>query len=80
MTSTTMSISEAKSKLSEAIAEVAKGTTITIVKGRQELPVAKLTAIRPEETKKINFGGLKKYGEFSFADDWEMTEEEFLGL
>jgi antitoxin (DNA-binding transcriptional repressor) of toxin-antitoxin stability system len=80
MISKTLKVSEAKSRFSEALAAVADGETVSIVKGQQQRPIAKIVTYNSDKPKKIEFGGLKKYGNFSFSDSWEMTEEEFLGL
>jgi antitoxin (DNA-binding transcriptional repressor) of toxin-antitoxin stability system len=77
------SVGALKRDFSEVIEKVKGGETIRILYGRKKEPVAKIVpnnhiVVTPAPERKI--GVLEGKLKVSFADDWEMTEEEFINL
>ena len=52
---TTVTMFEAKTKLSELVKKVQAGETVIITSGRNKTPVAELKAIEPIENKRLGF-------------------------
>jgi len=73
-------VAEVKEALSAYLVDVSQGKTVTIVKGKNRVPIARIVPIEPPKKRKLNFGGMSSRGPVVFADDWEMTEEEFINL
>ena len=74
-------VGEFKAQLSQLVEEVQNGATIKLVKGKKRVPVALLVPIdRSKSNKKRKFGILKGKASVTFADDFKMTEEEFINL
>jgi antitoxin (DNA-binding transcriptional repressor) of toxin-antitoxin stability system len=75
------SVGALKRDFSEVIKKVESGETIGILYGREKRPVAKIVPNMKEVRKPARkLGILKGRMKVTFADDWEMTDEEFLGL
>jgi antitoxin (DNA-binding transcriptional repressor) of toxin-antitoxin stability system len=74
---TTLTIGEFKARLSEALALVEKGESITVTYGRNKQPVAVFGP--PPRAPKRKLGHLAGKFRVTIAPDWKMTEEEFLG-
>jgi antitoxin (DNA-binding transcriptional repressor) of toxin-antitoxin stability system len=77
------SVGALKRDFSEVIKKVESGETIGILYGKEKIPIAKIVpnvkeVRKPAPARKL--GVLKGRMKVTFADDWEMTEEEFLGL
>jgi antitoxin (DNA-binding transcriptional repressor) of toxin-antitoxin stability system len=74
---TTLTIGEFKARLSDALALVEKGETITVTYGRNKTPVAVFGP--PPRAPKRKLGLLVGKATMRMAPDWKITEEEFLG-
>jgi len=74
-----MQIGEAKAKFSEVLTEARNGSTVIIVKGRERKPIVEIKAYKKRQPQTLELGGLAHLGKPVFSDDWEMTEEDFLG-
>jgi antitoxin (DNA-binding transcriptional repressor) of toxin-antitoxin stability system len=75
--STTLTIGEFKARLSDALALVEKGETITVTYGRGKRPVAVFGP--PTRAPKRKLGHLAGKFSVTIRPDFKMTEEEFLG-
>ena len=75
--STTLTIGEFKARLSDALALVEKGETITVTYGRNKTPVAVFGPLPAAPKRKL--GLLAGKATVRIAPDWKITEEEFLG-
>jgi prevent-host-death family protein len=77
-----LSLEEFKPRFSELLDEVQQGETIEIVHGKQSKPVARLVPIEEPKGKKTNrkLGILEGKADYVIADDFKMTEEEFINL
>jgi len=71
-------MSDVKKEWSRYLREVANGSRITVVKGKQQEPIAEIVPIKKTGKRDLTKGALKVKADF--ADDWEMTEEELLSL
>ena len=74
---TTLTIGEFKARLSDALALVEKGETITVTYGRTKTPVAVFGP--PPAAPKRKLGHLAGRFSVTIRPDFKMTEEEFLG-
>jgi antitoxin (DNA-binding transcriptional repressor) of toxin-antitoxin stability system len=74
---TTLTIGEFKARLSDALALVEKGETITVTYGRNKTPVAVFGP--PPAAPKRKLGHLAGKFRVTIGPDWKMTDEEFLG-
>jgi len=74
---TTLTIGEFKARLSDALALVEKGETITVTYGRNKIPVAVFGP--PPAAPKRKLGHLAGKVRVTLRPNWKMTEEEFLG-
>ena len=75
-------VGELKANFSEVLEDVQNGETIEIVYGKKKKPVARIVPIdKPKKKKKLRPIGLYD-GKMTveFADDFKMTEEEFINL
>lgn len=70
-----------KSDLSEIINQVREGESFIIEYGKKHKKVAILIPYQEslEDQKPRTFGHLKKLGSFEIHDDFDMTNDEFLG-
>jgi antitoxin (DNA-binding transcriptional repressor) of toxin-antitoxin stability system len=74
---TTLTIGEFKARLSDALALVEKGETITVTYGRNKIPVAVFGP--PPAAPKRKLGLLVGKATVRISPNWKMTEEEFVG-
>jgi prevent-host-death family protein len=74
----TASIFEAKTRLSELVKQVQKGTAVTITSGRAKTPVARLEAIHPVAKKRL--GALETPGFVLSKQFFEPLADEELRL
>jgi len=79
MTTKAFTVGEFKARFSEALQFVEDGGTVTVTYGRRHRPVAILTAPPKNPPPQRKLGMFADRMEVSFAPDWKMTEEEFLG-
>jgi antitoxin (DNA-binding transcriptional repressor) of toxin-antitoxin stability system len=75
----TMSVGDFKTHFSEVLDEVKAGEEIEILYGRVKAPVARLVPIKASRKKRL-LGALQGRVSFEIADDWKMTQEEFVSL
>ena len=75
-----MTVGDLKTNFSEILKEVQLGEKIAIAFGKKKEIVAYLVPKSSEKPKKRQLGLLQGIGTVTFADDFKMTEEEFLGL
>jgi prevent-host-death family protein len=73
-------VGELKANFSEVLEDVQNGETIEIVYGKKKKPVARIVPINGPKPKKRKLGLLEGKMKVVFADDFKMTEEEFLNL
>lgn len=74
-------VGELKAHFSEVLEEVQNGETIEIVYGKKKTPVARIVPVVPSKKKgKRKLGILEGKVKYVFADDFKMTEEEFISL
>lgn len=75
--STTLTIGEFKARLSEALALVEKGESVTVTYGRNKVPVAVFGP--PPAAPKRKLGHLAGKFSVTIRPNWKMTEEELFG-
>ncbi|MFW6363426.1 MAG: type II toxin-antitoxin system Phd/YefM family antitoxin [Spirochaeta sp.] len=76
----TLAVGEFKTHFSEILKEVESGEKIIITYGRNKKSVAALIPISDfNQNHAIKIGLLKEH-KISLSDDFEMTEEEFIGI
>jgi len=75
-----MTVGDLKAHFSEVIQHVKAGEEIAVAFGRKKEIVAYLIPKAGRKTEKRELGQLRSKGSVTFADDFTMTEEEFLGL
>ncbi len=74
-------VGEFKAQFSEVLEKVQQGETIEIVYGKKKTPVARIVPINgSKQKKKRKLGILDGKVKYIFADDFKMTEEEFINL
>lgn len=74
-------VGELKAHFSEVLEDVQNGETIEIVYGKKKTPVARIVPIIASKKKgKRKLGILEGKVKYVFADDFKMTEEEFINL
>jgi antitoxin (DNA-binding transcriptional repressor) of toxin-antitoxin stability system len=76
----TMTVGELKSHFSEVIQEVKGGEEIAVAFGKKREIVAYLIPKSARKPEKRQLGILQGKGKVTFAQDFKMTEEEFLGI
>ncbi|GAA4417884.1 hypothetical protein GCM10023187_50720 [Nibrella viscosa] len=76
----TMTIGDLKARFSEVIQEVKAGEEIAVAFGKKKEIVAYLVPKSAKKPVKRQLGLLKNKGSVTFARDFKITEEEFLGL
>jgi antitoxin (DNA-binding transcriptional repressor) of toxin-antitoxin stability system len=74
---TTLTVGEFKARLSDALALVEKGETITVTYGRNKTPIAVFGP--PPRAPKRKLGLLVGKATFRISPNWKMTEDELLG-
>ena len=75
-----MSVGELKANFSEVLKRVQAGEEIGIAYGKTKTVVARLVPKNTDLKKKRKLGILKGKGKVTFAKDFSMTTEEFLGI
>jgi hypothetical protein len=75
----TMTVGEFKTNFSDVIEQVKSGEKIAVTYGRKKEIVGYFSPEIPKQPK-IKLGLLEGKAKFTFAPDFKMTEEEFLGL
>ncbi len=72
---------EVKSQLSEILENVKQGESFGILYGKKKRPIAMIVPyLDTEKKKERKIGILDGKVKVTFADNFKMTEEEFLGL
>ncbi len=75
-----MTVGDLKSHFSEVIQEVKAGEEIAVAFGRKKDIVAYLIPKSARKAEKRQLGLLQGKGKVTYASDFKMTEEEFLGI
>ncbi|HXB32662.1 MAG TPA: hypothetical protein VNV35_04545 [Puia sp.] len=75
-----MSVGEFKAKFSEVLKKVLAGEEIAISYGKSKEIVARLVPKASAKRQRRKIGIYEGKGSVHFANDFKMTEEEFLGL
>lgn len=73
-------VGEFKAHFSEVLEKVQQGESIGVLYGKNKKPVAKLVPMNEPKKKKRKLGILEGKMKVVFADDFKMTEEEFINL
>ena len=77
----TLPVGEVKAQLTEILEKVKQGESIGILYGKKKRPIAMIVPYLDSEKKKERkIGILDGKVKVTFADNFKMTEEEFLGL
>ncbi|MEI6640291.1 MAG: prevent-host-death protein [Chlorobium sp.] len=77
----TLPVGEVKAQLSEILEKVKQGESVGILYGKKKRPIAMIVPYLDSEKKKERkIGILDGKVKVTFADNFKMTEEEFLGL
>jgi antitoxin (DNA-binding transcriptional repressor) of toxin-antitoxin stability system len=76
----TMPVGELKTHFSEVLHKVQKGERFGILYGRGKKPVAMIVPFVEEIKKKRQLGILEGKVTIEFKDDFEMTDDELIGL
>ena len=76
----TMSVGEFKTHFSEVIDLIRAGEKIEVTFGKKKEVIGYFSPKEQDDKPKRKLGILKGKAKFTFADDFKMTEEEFLGL
>jgi antitoxin (DNA-binding transcriptional repressor) of toxin-antitoxin stability system len=77
----TLPMSEIKTQFSEILEKVKQGESFGILYGKEKRPIAMIVPyVDSEEKKERKIGILDGKVKVTFADDFKMTEEEFIGL
>lgn len=76
----TLTIGELKAQFSQIIKDVQAGEEIAVAYGRRKEVVAYLVPKPDRKPLPRKLGILRGKGKVTFAKDFKMTEEEFLGL
>ena len=77
----TLPVGEIKAQFSEVLEKVKQGESFGILYGKKKKPVAMIVPyVDSEERKERKLGILDGKVKVTFAEDFKMTEEEFLGL
>ncbi|GHV75810.1 hypothetical protein AGMMS49942_06310 [Spirochaetia bacterium] len=75
-----MLVGELKTHFSEILEDVRQGSRVGILYGRAKKPVALIVPYAEEPVKERKIGILDGIATVEFKDDFEMTEEELLGM
>ncbi|MBV9242267.1 MAG: type II toxin-antitoxin system prevent-host-death family antitoxin [Acidobacteria bacterium] len=73
-------VGELKAQFSDVLEQVQRGETFEVLYGRNKKPVARIVPISEAKPKKRKLGILEGKAKVIFADDFKMTEEEFINL
>ena len=75
-----LSVGEFKAQFSEVLELIQQGESVGVLYGKNKKPIAKLVPMTEPKKKKRKLGILEGKVKFVFADDFKMTEEEFINL
>lgn len=76
-----MSVGKIKAQFSEVLERVQHGESFGVLYGRKKRPVAMIVPyVASRETAERRLGVLDGKVQITFADDFKITEEEFVGL
>lgn len=73
-------VGEFKAQFSEVLELIQQGESVGVLFGKSKKPVAKLVPMTEPKKKKRKLGILDGKMNVVFADDFKMTEEEFINL
>ncbi len=75
-------VGELKAQFSEVLEKVQQGESFEILYGKKKKPVARIVPVNgtKEKKKKRKLGLLEGKVKYVFAEDFKMTEEEFVNL
>lgn len=74
-------VGELKAQFSEVLEKVQQGESFEILYGKKKTPVARIVPINgAKRKKKRKIGILDGKMKIVFADDFKMTEEEFINM
>ena len=74
-------VGEIKAQFSEILEDVKNGETVEIVFGKKRVPVARIVPINEKpKKKKRKIGILDGKMKIVFADNFKMTEDEFINM
>ena len=77
----TLPVGELKAHFSEVLEKVKMGESFGILYGKKKKPIAMIVPFPEQETKaEREIGILEGKIKVKFADDFKITEEEFVGL
>ena len=77
----TLPVGEVKAQLTEILDKVKQGESFGILYGKKKRPIAMIVPyLDTEKKKERKIGILDGKVKVTFADNFKMTEEEFLGL
>ena len=76
----TMPVAELKAQFSKVLAAVRAGERVGVLYGKSREPVAMIVPYEPVDLPERDVGFLDGKVRIEFMDDFEMTEEELLGL
>jgi antitoxin (DNA-binding transcriptional repressor) of toxin-antitoxin stability system len=75
-----LAVGELKSHFSQILDEVKQGAKVGILYGKNKKPVAMIVPYVEEKSEKRRLGILDGKVKIEFMDDFEMTDEELIGL
>lgn len=77
----TLPVGELKAQFSDVLEHVRKGESFGILYGKKKKPVAMIVPYKEDQEKsERNIGILDGKIKIDFAEDFEITEEELLGM
>ena len=75
----TLAVGEFKTHFSEVLDEVRHGEEFVVCYGRKKEKVAVLVPYEKYQKKPVKLGVLEGIATYKFHDDFDMTDEEFIG-
>ncbi|VGO18501.1 type II toxin-antitoxin system Phd/YefM family antitoxin [Pontiella sulfatireligans] len=75
----TLAVGDFKTHFSEVLEDVKRGEEFVVCYGRKKEKVAVLIPYEKYEKKPVVLGVLEGIASYRFHDDFEMTDEEFIG-
>ena len=76
----TMPVAQFKAQFSRVLADVQRGERVAVLYGRTRKPVAMIVPYQPERARVRELGFLDGKVSIEFRDDYEVSDEELLGL
>ena len=73
-------VGEFKARFSEVLEKVRQGESVGVLYGKNKKPIAKLVPMTEPKKKKRKLGILDGKMKIVFADDFKMTEDEFINM